>query len=86
MNRKPADILMPAAAILLSLAGIALYLILFLPDFNIYSLILAPVILAFYQIPAVWVFWLWRRRRRLEEDPPTSKDDPPRPAAEKDDE
>jgi membrane protein implicated in regulation of membrane protease activity len=60
--KKAFDILMPAAAVLLSLGGIALYLALFLPGFNIYDLILAPVILAIYQIPAAWVFWLWRRR------------------------
>ena len=62
--KKAFDILMPAAAVLLSLGGIALYLALFLPSFNIYDLILAPVILALYQSPAVWVFWMWRRRRK----------------------
>jgi len=65
--KKAADILMPAAAVILSFGGIALYLALFLPEFNIYDLILAPVILALYQAPAAWVFWLWRRRRRKNE-------------------
>ena len=64
--KKASDILMPAAAVILSLGGIALYLVLFLPGFNIYDLILAPVILALYQAPAAWVFRLWRRRRKSE--------------------
>ena len=62
--KKAFDILMPAAAVILSLGGIALYLVLFLPGFSIYDLILAPVILTLYQAPAVWVLWMWRRRRK----------------------
>jgi hypothetical protein len=51
-------------SIILSAAGVGGFLFLFVRDFNVYGLILAPVILAVYQIPAAFVFWLWKRRRR----------------------
>jgi hypothetical protein len=54
---------LPALAVLLSVAGLAGFLYLFVRDFNIYWLILSPVIIAFYQIPAAFVFWLHKRRR-----------------------
>ena len=48
---------------LASAAGIALFIVLFVPDLNIYWIILAPVILALYQAPAVFLFWLWKKHR-----------------------
>lgn len=48
---------------LASAAGIALFIVLFVPDLNIYWIILAPVILALYQVPAVFLFWLWKKHR-----------------------
>lgn len=48
---------------LTSAGGIALFIVLFVPDFNIYWLILSPVILALYQAPAVYLYWLWKKRR-----------------------
>ena len=56
--------LLLAAAVLLSLAGIGGFIIIFARDFTIYWLILAPVIITLYQLPAFYVFWLYRRRRR----------------------
>ncbi len=51
-------------SIALALAGIAAFYYLFLRHLTVYSLILAPVILALYMVPAVFVFWLAKRRRR----------------------
>jgi hypothetical protein len=50
-------------AVMLSLAGVGAFLFLFLRDFNVYWVILGPVILAIYQIPAAFVLWLRKRRR-----------------------
>ncbi len=50
----------------LSLGGIAAFIFLFIRDFNVYWLILSPLILALYQFPAVFVFWLWKRKTRQE--------------------
>jgi len=54
---------LPVVALALSLLGIAGFIFLFVRDFNIYSLILSPVILVVYQFPAFAVFWIYKRRR-----------------------
>ena len=59
---NPAPLLL-LASLLASLFGIAAFLFLFLPDFNIYWLILSPIILAFYQTPAVLLFKLYKKYR-----------------------
>ena len=51
------------AAIVLSLLGIAAFVFLFAYDFNIYWLILSPVIFSIYQFPAVLMFWLHKKKR-----------------------
>ena len=51
------------AAIVLSLLGIAAFVFLFARDFNIYWLILSPIIFAVYQFPAVLAFWLYKKMR-----------------------
>ena len=51
-------------SILLSLGGIAGFILLFGRDMNVFWMILAPIILAVYQIPAVAVFYFWKRRKR----------------------
>jgi len=61
LKKKPA--ILPLLAVLLSAAGLAAFAYLFVRDFNVYWLILSPVILALYQVPAVFVFWLHKRRR-----------------------
>jgi Ca2+/Na+ antiporter len=65
--------LLLVASILLSLAGIGGFIVLFARDFTVYWLILSPVIITLYQLPAVYVFWLYRRRRqkgRAKDDTP----------------
>jgi len=59
------------ASILLSLAGLGGFVALFARDFNVYWLILSPVIIALYQLPAVYVFWLYKKRTRK---PPAGDD------------
>ncbi len=51
------------ASIFASAAGIALFIILFVPDFNIYWLIISPIILALYQAPAAYLFYLYRKTK-----------------------
>jgi glycerol uptake facilitator-like aquaporin len=52
------------ASIVLSLAGLGGFVLIFARDFNVYWLILSPVIIVLYQLPAVYVFWLYRKRTR----------------------
>ena len=61
-NFNPAPLLL-LASILASLGGLAAFLLLFLPDFNVYWLILSPIILAFYQAPAAFLFKLYKKHR-----------------------
>lgn len=58
-----------AGCVLLSLGGIAAFIWLFVPDMNVYYLILSPVILAVYQFPAVLVFRLWKGWKRRHQPP-----------------
>lgn len=51
------------ASILASLAGFLFFGVLFFPDFNVFWLILSPIIIAFYQVPAVYLFWLWKKKK-----------------------
>ena len=51
------------ASILASLAGVALFIMLFIPDFNIYWLIISPIIIALYQAPAAYLFYLYRKTK-----------------------
>jgi len=50
------------SAIVLSLGGVAAFIFLFVLDFNVYWLILSPMIFALYQAPAAYLFWLWKKR------------------------
>lgn len=52
------------ASIMAFIAGIALFIILFIPDFNIYWLIISPIIIALYQAPAAYLFYLYRKTKR----------------------
>ncbi len=62
--KKVASILILAAAILLSAAGIAGFILLFIPEMNVFWLILSPIIFTMYQIPAVFIIWLWKKKRQ----------------------
>jgi hypothetical protein len=46
------------------IGGIVLFVVLFTPDFNIYWLILSPIIIALYQAPAAYLFRLYKRTKR----------------------
>lgn len=60
--KNPLVHLLLPASILASLAGFAAFILLIIPDFNIYLLIVSPIILAFYQAPAVYLYWLWKKK------------------------
>ncbi len=51
-------------AIVFSAGGVGAFIYLFVLHFNFYWLFLAPIIIALYQLPAVFVFWLYKKRRR----------------------
>lgn len=53
-----------AASILAAIGGIAAFILLFIPDYNIYWLMLTPIILAFYIAPAAFLFRLYRRKMK----------------------
>ena len=53
-----------AMSIATFLGGLIAFIFLFVLDFNIYWLILAPVILAIYQSPAAYFFWLYKKTKR----------------------
>jgi hypothetical protein len=57
-------------SIFLSLGGIAAYIYLFIPDFNIYWLILSPVIIVMYQTPAYLVFRQYKKFKDRESTDP----------------
>lgn len=70
---------LPFVALVLSILGIAGFIFLFIRDFNIYLLILSPVILVVYQFPAVAVFWIYKKRRDKRDadtGPETPEEDP----------
>lgn len=60
-------------SILFSIAGFIAFFLLFIPDFNMYWLILAPVILVMYQAPAVLLFYFYKKRKKKIEEEHSSK-------------
>ncbi len=68
-------------AVLLSIGGLAAFVYLFVLDFNLYWLILSPVILALYQLPAAYFFWLHKRARRRALGPGPDENPPGEPPA-----
>lgn len=55
--------------ILFSIGGFAAFFWLFIPDFNIYWLIVSPIIIALYQAPAVLLYYLYKKRKKaIEKD------------------
>ncbi len=61
-NKSGFDLL-PVLALILSVLGVAGFIFLFVRDFNIYWLILSPVIFVVYQFPAFVIFWLYKKKR-----------------------
>ena len=72
---KPAILLW--LAVFLSMGGLAAFIYLFVLDFNLYWLILSPVILALYQLPAAFFFWLHKRAKRRAGGPEPGPDEGP---------
>jgi len=62
--KKALSFLLLFASILCSLVGLAGFILLFVPHFDITWFILAPFIFALYQSPAVFLFWLWKKQRK----------------------
>ncbi|MGZ5487829.1 MAG: hypothetical protein ACXWF4_04810, partial [Candidatus Aminicenantales bacterium] len=52
------------AAAVLAMAGIGAFVWISVLNFTIYWLILSPVIIAVYELPAFYAFWVYRRKRR----------------------
>ncbi len=69
---KTVSVLWLASAVLLSAAGLAFSLWLTIANFSLIMLILSPVIVAFYQSPAVLVYRMWKKRRSTAESGPDS--------------
>jgi hypothetical protein len=72
--KKVVSILWLAGAIILSLGGVAGFIILFAPGMNVFWIILSPIIIAVYQIPAVAVYSLWKKRYKKNTETPSSQD------------
>jgi len=51
-------------SIVTAVGGIGGFIILFIPEFNIYWLILSPIIIAFYEVPAVILYWLYKKNKK----------------------
>jgi Ca2+/Na+ antiporter len=65
-----------AIAIAAFVGGLAAFFFLFILDLNVYWLILSPVILVIYQIPAAYFFWLYKKTRlaRMESEKKSAPD------------
>lgn len=63
MNKVYASLLL-IGSLVAAVAGIAAFIYLFIPDFNIYWLILAPVIIACYEAPAALLYWLYKKQKQ----------------------
>jgi len=59
--------------IVFSIGGFVVFFLLFIPDFNMYWLILAPVILVMYQAPAVLLYYFYKKRKKEIEGDKSSK-------------
>ena len=55
-----------SASVVLGLAGLVGFVWIATRDFNIYWLILSPVIITLYELPAVYAFRLYRKKRDAE--------------------
>ena len=63
-----------AGCIFFSIGGLVAFILLFIPDFNVYWLILSPIILALYQAPAVLLYYLYKKRKRKLKDETSPED------------
>ncbi len=66
--KKIHSVLWLTACVVLSLVGIAAFIFLFVPIMNVFWFILSPIILAMYQVPAVYLYWRWKKWRKRSMD------------------
>ena len=66
--------LLLAGAVLFALGGGVAFVLLFVRSMNVYWFILSPLILAIYQMPAVVLFWLWKRAKKRRSAEPAESD------------
>lgn len=60
-DKKIISFIWLTACVLLSLGGIATFIFLFVPMINVFWFILSPIVLAMYQVPAVYLYWRWKK-------------------------
>ena len=63
MKKTSIDLLL-ILSVLASIAGLAAFLFLFLPGFNVFTLIVSPIIIACYQAPAAVLFRMYRKLKK----------------------
>ena len=63
MKKTSIDLLL-ILSILASIAGLAAFLFLFLPGFNVFTLIVSPIIIACYQAPAAVLFGMYKKLKK----------------------
>ncbi len=66
--KKIHSVLWLTACAVLSLVGIAAFIFLFVPIINVFWFILSPIIIAMYQVPAVYLYWRWKKWRKRSMD------------------
>lgn len=71
---KTGSVFWLVAAGLLSAGGLAFSLWLIITNFSLIWLIISPVLIAFYQSPAVLIFRIWKRRRSVASQGPVSEE------------
>jgi hypothetical protein len=50
-------------SIFAAVGGLVAFVFLFVLDFNVYWLILSPLIIAIYESPAAYFFWLYKKTK-----------------------
>ena len=76
MKKKLYAPLWITGSIVFSIGGFVAFLLLFIPDFNMYILIISPVIIVLYQAPAVLLFYFYKKRKKEIEGDHSSKGNP----------
>ena len=68
IQKKILSFLWLTACAVLSLVGIFAFIFLFVPIMNVFWFILSPIVLAMYQVPAVYLYWRWKKWKRRSDD------------------
>lgn len=76
MKKKLYAPLWITGSIVFSIGGFVAFFLLFIPDFNMYILIISPVIIVLYQAPAVLLIYLYKKRKKEIEGDTSSKGNP----------